>query len=142
MHMRLISEEEFSKYFPNGKLGQECYIEISKYVIKYIPEIDGNDGHTSYEDAITVHVKDYDEPISSQIINSFLNHFKDELGRMEVLGYVFFGNISVNDDVEQVQIKDIINNHKPVYHIRFDNLYNLKYFDCIFNEIELDSYKL
>lgn len=132
--MRLISEEDFYKYFPNAELGKGCYREISKYIIEYSPEEIDADGYTEYDDTILLYVKDYNEPISPQIVDSFLNYFKGELEHMEVLNLVLFTSIPVNYGVKCIQIKDIINNHKPVYQIAFD-LMNLKYFAYFFDEL-------
>lgn len=134
---RLISNEEFNKYFPDGELGQECYREISKYVIKYLPEIDG-DNHTECDDNIILYVKDHSEPISPKIINSFLNHFRDELQYLTVLRPVSFCDIPLKYGVSEIEIEDIVLNHEPVYQIIFE-LFNLKYFDYFFTQIELDN---
>jgi len=108
-------------------------------VIKYSPEIDG-DGHTSCWDSIVLYIKDYSEPIPSQMVSSFFNHFKDEWPYMDE---VAFGNIPVNCGFTPIEIKDIINDNKPVYFIGFYDLSEskLKYFDYFFNEIESDNCK-
>lgn len=131
--MRLIDEDYFNCFFPDGELGQICYREISKFVIEYSPEFNGN-GNDSCWDSILLYVKDYAEPLPFQMISSFLNFFKDEWRRMEVS----FGNIPVNGGYEPIKIEDILDNQKPVYFIGFYDLgqSQLKYFDYFFNKIQ------
>lgn len=120
--MRYLDDKRFNEIFLNGKFkrygdyGKVCYKEISKYAILYSPEIDG-DPHYECDDSIVVLVKDFSEPIPFSILENFLYQFKEDWLSMESL-YVSFRD-SPNNRYIPIEIKEIINNQRPVYSILF-----------------------